>query len=53
MDAFYVRINTMDVKMNKYAVLIEVDYDVMYVSDENPFGYNSIPKVFSTLKRKQ
>ena len=36
--------------MDRYTVMIEVDDDVMYVSDENPFGYNSVPKVFSNFE---
>jgi hypothetical protein len=32
--------------MNKYAVMIEVDDELMYVSAENPFNYNSEPVVF-------
>ena len=34
--------------MNKYAVMIQVDDELMYVSADNPFNYNSIPKVFDT-----
>jgi len=34
--------------MNKYAVMIEVDDELMYVSADNPFNYNSEPIVFDT-----
>ena len=34
--------------MNKYAVMIQVDDELIYVSEDNPFNYNSIPKVFDT-----
>ena len=35
-------------KMQRYAVMIEVDDDLMYVSVDNPFSYNSKPVVFDT-----
>lgn len=34
--------------MHKYAVMIEVDDELMYVSADNPFNYNSMPVVFDT-----
>jgi hypothetical protein len=34
--------------MNKYAVMIEVDDELMYVSADNPFSYKSKPVVFDT-----
>jgi hypothetical protein len=34
--------------MQRYAVMIEVDDDLMYVSEDNPFDYSSMPKVFDT-----
>ncbi len=37
--------------MNKYAVMIEVDDELMYVSADNPFSYKSKPVVFVHRRR--
>ena len=34
--------------MHKYAVMIEIDDALMYVSADNPFDYNSEPRLFDT-----
>ena len=40
--------------MTKYAVMREVDEgELMYLSDDNPFTYNSKPRVFDTRELAQ
>jgi hypothetical protein len=39
--------------MNKYAVMIELDDELMYVSDDNPFDYNSEPRLFDTKEEAE
>ena len=39
--------------MNKYAVMIQVDDELMYVSADNPFDYNSDPRLFDTKEEAE
>lgn len=40
--------------MPKYAVMIEVDHgEWMYLSEDNPFNYDSKPQVFDTREQAQ
>jgi hypothetical protein len=40
--------------MPKYAVMIEVDHgEWMYLSEDNPFSYDSKPQVFNTREQAQ
>lgn len=40
--------------MPRYAVMIEVDYgEWMYLSDENPFSYESKPRLFDDKRMAQ
>jgi len=39
--------------MNKYAVMIELDDELMYVSDDNPFDYKSEPRLFDTKEEAE
>jgi hypothetical protein len=38
-------------KMQRYAVMIEVDDELMYVSADNPFNYNRSPKAVGVRKK--
>jgi hypothetical protein len=39
--------------MQRYAVMIEVDNELMYVSADNPFDYKSEPKLFDTKEEAE
>ena len=39
--------------MGRYAVMIKVDDELMYVSADNPFDYKSEPRLFDTKEEAE